>query len=256
MIDVKFIDERSMLVAFKLNNKMMLLGPPYNLARAKPMSDKFNALNTLMSYENEDQFSFEMKEFQKMFAASLTQNIITKYSGGMTKNFTPSETRAMFLKRLEDCLAKTNFPDLVLHELHALQMTSGFSTKENTSIKIMLKQASEDVSKKIENRLNTPVLNYNKDIDRYMNSIAHYTTLFKDPELQKDAMEQAKTAIAHLIKNHKKDMPSELKLKIDEVYSHLNEEYREILKANGEYYIKPWQFKHTLEEPGLRLQKK
>lgn len=256
MINVKVVDENSMLVAFEFKGDMFLLGPPYNLKSSKVTDQRFINTPTIVTFSDHEQLSDSMNQMQKLFAASLSNSILTKYAAGIAKNFTPSETRSLFIKRLEDYIYKKPFPAMLLHELHALQMTSGFSQKEITKLTMMLKDADDDLKTKIFNRLQTPTLDYKKDVDRYLNSIMHYIDINSKDNGLKAAIEKSRSAISHLIKSEKNTLPENLKNQIDSIYSHLNDEYKEVLKANGEYYIKPWQLKYNIEEPGVRFNKR
>lgn len=297
MIDIKFIDDKSMLVLIAVENSYKLLGPPYDIKNKKTMNvDNSIDFNLSMTYENADQFQAEMKEFQKMFAANINQSIILKYSGGMNKNFTPQEIKALFIKRLKEAIDKSNIPEILFHEFHALQMITGFDKKETQAIKMSLKYSSDNICKKIERRLSTPTLDYSNSIDRYLNSMINYTKAFQDnlekvnhqyrninvtqfiraskPPVPNDkekiavdetknaqeefitALQQVKNAIAELIKTHNGLIDEPLRAKIDEIYETLNNKYKDVLKENGQFEIKAHQYKHMLEEPGLRLNKK
>jgi hypothetical protein len=297
MIDIKFIDDKSMLVLVKSDNGYTLLGPPYDMKNKKTMNvDSSIDFNLSLKYESSDQFKYEMQELQKMFAANINQSILMKYSGGMTKNFTSQEIKSIFIKRLKECIDKNNIPEMVFHELHALQMISGFSDKEQKTIKMALKYSENDVCNKINRRLSTPKLDYSSFIDRYLNSMINYTKAFQEnldmvnrqykhinvakfirvakPPIPNDkekvavdetknaqeelltALQQVKYAIAELIKNQKGDISDTLQEKISEIYESLNEKYKSVLRENGQFEVKAHQYKYMLEEPGLRLQKK
>lgn len=256
MINVKQIDPKSMLVAFEVSSRMYLICPPYDLNQAREIDKKDMSNKTIMNFKSDIQFVQEMQRLQKMFAVYLSQGVITKYAAGMSKNFTPSETRALLLRRLEDVVNSSKFPDIVLHELHALQMSSGFNQKERTKISLIMRDAEDSVKKRVENRLESSVLDYEDNFHEYINSIVHYSKLFTDPEKAKESLEIARTAIAHLMKNHQDKMPDGLKKQLVDIYSHLNEEYKSALMANGEYQVKPWQWKYHLDEPGLKPTKK
>lgn len=293
MIDVKFIDEKSMLILIKTDEGFKLLGPPYDPNKKKIMDiDESLEFNMSFQYGNTEQFQSEMTEFQKMFAINLHQSIVLKYSGGMTKNFTPQEIKSIFIKRLNECIEKNHVPEMVYHELHALQMTTGFSEKEKKNIEMSLKYSSDEMSNKVNRRLSTTTLDYTNAPDRYLNSMVNYLQPFRK-ELESTYNRHKKINVLNFIRNPKAPIPNEMEQiavdetknaqeellealmivkvaiaelcksfdgdipeYISEAYNEINEKYKEVLKENGQSEIKSHQYKHMLEDPGLRLKRK
>lgn len=290
MIDVKFIDEKSMLILIKDNDGYKLLGPPYDVSKKKTMNiDNAISFNLSFKYQNEDQFKMEMTEFQKMFAINLNQSIVLKYSGGMTKNFTPQEIKNIFIKRLNECIEKNHIPEIIYHELHALQMVTGFSEKEKKNIQMSLKYSTDEVSSKINRRLSSSTLDYDSNKDRYLNSMLSYLQPFKN-NLQSLYDEHKRINVLNFIRNPKASKPNEIEqIAVDDVisaqedllealmlvkvaisemckgmdgdipefisdaYNEISEKYIETLKENGQSEIKSHQYRHMLQDPGLRL---